>query len=356
MDLITRWYMRDGVLVRRGVVPSSSQFSTFAVGTVEPIGSFDAGIRNVGCRVPYANLTPYQGNVTIAAGQTVSGLDIFGNVTFTGQGALRDCRIRGAVAALGTGSTIARGRTSDPLTTESGLIMGSGSNLRGSLIEWCTLDPTGYESSWQDGIRGGNFTMDYCEIMRTVDGGGFIQVGNGVIRRSRISRGFFTAYQNSAAGTKYAGFPNQGDFTTHSDGIQIHQLGGWVIEGNSIGGVHTDVTSASMLANRDPGIASQKLVIERIDTATDYYNSAIIVNSTSPNITSARIEKNWIQGGMAGINLAGDSRDPLVGVQVLNNRFKRPHPGYFILKTAANTSTISGNVYDDSGAAVPIQG
>ena len=110
-------------------------------GDVQPVGSTDGGVRNVGHRIA---LTTYVGNIVVAAGQTVSGLDIYGKVTFTGTGTLIDCRVRGPV--WGQGPTWAAG------TPTNDACINSTYNGRGSTIRYCTVDMTGRENVWTDGI------------------------------------------------------------------------------------------------------------------------------------------------------------------------------------------------------------
>lgn len=358
MDLLTRYLVDGGVLTRRtGVSAPVGTFTAFAIGAVKPIGVYDTGTRNVGPRIP---TTPFVGNVTIAAGQVVSGLEIFGTVKFSGTGTLRDCIVHGPVSGptpLVALTASVPTRTNDPLSGGAQCIGGTTSfNLQGSLIEWTRIDAIGYDSVFLDGIGGGNFTAQYCEIYGTVDGIGMLQIGNGKIYNSRIARGFYSAYLDPATGNPIPGFPTSpSDRTTHSDGIQIHQFGGWEIKGNNIGGAPYTGGASVQAANRDPTDPVQLAVIQAVDAQEGYSNSAIIVNTTAPNITAAVIDKNWIQGGAAGINLLGASAsDPMTGVIVTNNRFIQPQTGYYIVKNALFGGTVSGNVFDSTGNPVTV--
>jgi hypothetical protein len=353
--LIRSYHILSGGLSRRGVVTG---FIPFEIGALEPVGIYDElaglGVRNVG---PRFSTEVVNGNVSITAGQVVERKDIFGNVTMNG-GILRDCIVRGKVASSGVAGPFPN-RLDDPLSAVTGMCIGTGGvpNFGGGLIEWCRLDAIGYESVWQDGIRGGNFEARFSEIYGAVDGFGLVGVGNGVLTRNRISRGYYSAYLNTATGLPLPGFPSSpADRTTHSDGVQIHMLGGWQIKGNSIGGNRSTVSSATGQANRDPQIPAHLAIIEQIDAGWEHRNAGIIINTTSPNITSAVIEDNWIHGSGAGINISASSDDPMVGVHVRRNRFKRVtvNPGFTVYRSVHHTGEVTGNVYDDNDTAVSV--
>src|SRR4051812_7152372 len=183
--------MRGGALVRRGTAPPvDTGFREFLPGTVKPVGFYDGGTTpNIGPRYP---LTAVNGDVTIGAGVTVERKEIFGKVIFTGAGTLRDCWVHGPVATPPAKQAGPVNRTLDAFSIGVGIVEGNSFNLRGGLIEWCRLDATGYESSYMDGIRGGNYTCRYTAIHRAVDGGGFVQVGNGTLYCCRINANYWT--------------------------------------------------------------------------------------------------------------------------------------------------------------------
>ena len=74
------------------------------------------------------------------------------------------------------------------------------------------------------------------------------------------------------------------------------------------------------------------------------------------------LEKNWLAGGDATVNLFASVNDTLGGVTVQNNRFIRQstlpgsdgYEGRTIHKATVCTSTITGNVWDNDGTAVPV--
>lgn len=335
-------------------------FSTFAPGTVKPVGHYDDPLgRNIGPRVQqFSTLTPYYGNVVIAAGQVVSGLDIYGKVTFTGTGTLRDCIVRGPV--WGQGPTYDGAPANDAAINAT-------YNGRGSLIEWCMVDMTGRENVWTDGIRGNNFTMQYCEITRTVDGWGASSgsyYGPTVFRNNRVHNSYYTAWLNSSTGVAYPSFPTSpSDRRCHSDGIQMQGFNNYTVDGNYIGGGRAPgVTSTMKQNNRDYLNPAHQPVIAAVNAATDYANSAVIIQNNIPagGMVGAMVEKNWFAGGDAVVNLNGNlGGDTLGSVTVRNNRFIRQSTfgasdGFAIYRSTTCTATVTGNVWDDTGLPVTI--
>jgi len=90
------------------------------------------------------------------------------------------------------------------------------------------------------------------------------------------------------------------------------------------------------------------------DNAAGYKNAAIIINAISANPIGALIEKNWLHGGAARLNLSTNGSDLLGGLTVQNNRFMRSGYGFYIYAQTGNLATYTNNVYDDTGLPVPI--
>lgn len=333
-----------------------SSFVAFTAGTVEPVGRLDGGTRNVGHRIPDAELEVVAGDVTLTAGMVVEGKDILGRVTGGGAGAIvRDC--------------IVRGQDNLSNNSQSWLSRGGGSGtFQGAAFEWCTLDQTGREGGWTNGFEGGYYTADYCDILRTVDGAEFNANGNASIRCSRISHGVYFSWWNTGTGavrtatfTDFGGktwtapFPSQSSGDTHSDGIQVMKGQNNVIRGNSIGAPRP-YTSAQT-THLDPTISADYAIMAAMNADAGFSTSAIMVNGDTSSPLGLLIELNWLAGGTATLNLGPNGSDTLSGVTVQNNRFKRPLPGvgtFAILNGAGSAATITGNVWDDTGTAVTI--
>lgn len=341
---LERWYVTAGTLRRRGRDNKIGGFNEFEPGTVRPNGIDDEGDANVGPRT--AILVVWDGDYVLTQpGQVVTGLDIRGRLYVTATATncvVRDCIIRGA----------------DRPTSDNAIVLGDSLNMRNLLIEWSRLDGEGRESVWNEGIRGGNWTLRYSEIRRVVDGLSMVTLGNGVAECCRVSNGVYGAWLDSSNGVPYPNMPSQADRTTHSDACQIHQYSGWVIRGCYLGGASTGLSTTEKLANRDPQVPEQKAIIDQIDACTDYNNACVQIGVATPGV-GALIEKNWFSGGNARINLATKASvgDRLAGVTIRDNRFIRstwPNPGFYIYARTDFEGVMTGNVFDDNGSPVPI--
>lgn len=342
----------DGVWRSLGRNSIGSSFTAFTPGVVMPLGELDSatGPRNVGPR-PEVTLTPYYGDLVLTSGQEVYGLDIHGMVTTSASLAtpayVHDCIIRG-------NNTINTGGT--------GTAIGHNYNLSGTVFEWCRFDATGNENSFLDGVSGGGFTVRYCEILRGVDGIHLTQ-GNVTAECCRIYYGHYFSWWDDVANarrttsfTDYGGtlrstpFPTQSSGDVHGDGIQIAGSSGNIIRGCYIGGER----GSSVTSNIDHTVQSDYNAMVAHDSAPGFKNAAIIVNALQSNPIGALIEKNWLHGGSARLNLSTNGTDLLAGLTVQDNRFIRSGYGYYIYAQTGNAATISNNVYDDTGTAVPM--
>jgi hypothetical protein len=89
----------------------------------------------------------------------------------------------------------------------------------------------------------------------------------------------------------------------------------------------------------------------------DNANAAYQVTQEGGASGDIRVENNWLDGGHCVLNFAhrGGGPTPMGGIAVVNNRFGR-HSMFvcpILLSTQTNLSANSGNVWDDTGAAIP---
>lgn len=216
---------------------------------------------------------------------------------------------------------------------------------------------------WKDCIDGGNYTVRYSELLRGIDGMGGNLTGNATMEMCRIYHGHYGAWWNDSTGAKRtatfndwfgntytAPFPSHASGDSHADGAQLQGNTGWVIRGCNIGGAR----SSTSTTNLDPTIQADYNIVNGLDTDVGFSNSAIILNAISANPLGVLIEKNWLEGGTARLNMSIAGSDTCGGVSVLNNRFIRGSGGFYIYAQTGNTATFTSNVFDDDGTPVTI--
>jgi hypothetical protein len=86
-------------------------------------------------------------------------------------------------------------------------------------------------------------------------------------------------------------------------------------------------------------------------------NAAYQVTQEGGASGDIRVENNWLDGGHCVLNFAhrGGGPTPMTGIAVVNNRFGRNSMFVcpILISTQTNLSANSGNVWDDTGAAIP---
>jgi hypothetical protein len=117
----------------------------------------------------------------------------------------------------------------------------------------------------------------------------------------------------------------------HADGVQVSGPGaaGVVIRGNFID-----------MKYNEPGSS---------------HNAAVFVAANNGYIANVTIEKNWLNGGnytIFNVWSSSDSYPAPVNTRILDNRFGRDYQ-YGVWSLTGTTVTRSGNVWDDTGVAIP---
>ena len=276
-------------------------------------GNYKPGASTTG-PLPCVALKRIDGDYTISTpNAVVEGIEVYGSVILT---------------AAATNVTIRHSVFHGPPASSGAKTFGLHNYDGGGLtIEDSHIDLTGREEWKRDGIDGGNLTLRRNEIERGVDGVGLMTTyGDAVVEANWIHNGYYTSWPIGTPGAP------QSDGHVHSDAIQLQRGGNYTIRGNLLGG--------------DPG-------------AGDAYNNAgmMIAQAVSANavdhLGTVLIEKNWLQGGAAVINLAYKNGNDLHEITIRNNRFLRSK-GYYIYKNPEIKTAISGNVFDDTNQPVTI--
>lgn len=300
------------------------------------IGTYMPDASTTGPR-PGIALRRVDGDVRITTdGQIVENLDIYGRIIVTGTGTnaiVRNCIVRGP------------GRL-DAWKSVTAVITGtSGKSLNGLRVEDTRIDLTGRENPWVDGIRESDVHLLRVEIKRTVDGISLVtRKGNVVVEGSWIHDGYYTEW---AEGTP--DYPSISDSRTHSDVVQFHLGRNYVFRGNRLGGVPHPASIKTL----NPDTIAYK------DAGDDYENACFMIkqegSADSVNrLDSVLIEKNWILGGRASINLSYANNNTLKTFVIRDNVFPRSTWGKqnYILKDLAVEATIEGNMHPDGTPVV----
>ena len=251
------------------------------------------------------SLTIVNGDQTYSTnGQVISGLDIRGYVRVTGANiTIKNSIIRGGTKPC----TSSNAQNSAPLW-----VMESATNF---VFQDSEIAPSN-ATACMDGIWATNSTIQRANIHGAVDG---VKAYNNVtIRDSYIHD---LAY--------FASDPNQGGGETHNDGVQSYECNANIL----ITGTTID------LANSSGGNAAYQ-----------------ITQDAGQACSNIQITNNWLDGGGCTINVAHKVLSNLTGVSITGNKFGR-HQGFggctVLLSTKSTLSAYSGNVWEDTGLAIP---
>lgn len=207
------------------------------------------------------------------------------------------------------------------------------------------------------GVHGGNFELRRCEIVNAQDGVNYVgtNVSSCLVELSWIHGNYF---RNDWYG------PSDG--RCHSDAFQFNVGSNVTLRGNILGG-HRDMTGYRTW----PG---------GYNSGDDAWNAAIMLkqersNTTVDKIENVLIEKNWIYGGTAGINFPYNPSHPntFSTTIIRDNRFGArgsgwrasangpgtyetgQQDGWYIIRSTSLAASITGNIIEGTGSAVPIQ-
>lgn len=297
-----------GSVAAVGVAVGAVGAGRWAFGSTASAAAVDAGAARAAAGIkpvagntgviPGTVLTQYNGNMVVTtAGAVIQNLDIRGNVTVKANNVtIRNCIIRGVAVA--------------PTSNSYALIMQFSNNYSKLLVEDCTLVAQS-PNQWTSGIQGCNMTIRRCDISNTVDGVDAMGMGNVLVDSCYLHDGSY--FTPSITHT---------DLQTHDDGVQITNGTNVVFTNNNI---------------------------------TNFAMSTFMVAQAQGPIVGCRIVNNWLDGGTATINLSGNSYGTLRPV-ITGNRFGRSRVNTYLILAAGpvDLSQVTGNVYDDNGAAVRI--
>lgn len=252
-------------------------------------------------------LTIVNGDQTYATdGQVLSGLDIRGYVQITGKNiVIKNSIIRGGTKPC----TMSNAQNSAPLWVRDD------AGATNFTLQDSEIAPSN-ATACMDGAWLSNATLVRVNIHGAVDG--IKAYDNVTVQDSYIHD---LAY--------FAVDPNQGGGETHNDGLQSYECNTNVlISHNNIDLATTQTANAAYQITQDAGRACANIVITN----------------------------NWLDGGGCTINVAHKVLASLSGVSITGNRFGH-NQGFgnctVLLSTRSILTTYSGNVWDDTGQAIP---
>ncbi len=240
-------------------------------------------------------LTVVNGNQTYTtAGQVISGLDIRGKVVIRGNNiTLKNSIVRGP-----SGTSCVNGAALE--------VEGSGNVVEN--VEVAVSNPT----ACLDGVNASNATLTRLNVHGGVDG---LKLDD----NAKLSASWVHDLK------WFASDPNQGGGETHNDSVQILSGSNIVLDGNNL------------------------------DARGEGTNAAVQVTQDFGLVNNLNITKNWMDGGGCSLNVAHKGGSSLT-VTASGNKFG--HSSFYgcpILLSTKTTLNGTGNVYEDTGAVVPIQ-
>lgn len=291
------------------------------------IGNYKPDASNTGYLPGTSFTSTISSNITYSStnnGQTITNTLFTGRVTVTGQNiTFRNCWFRGSGGVM--------------LNCNNDTV----DNL---LVEDCTFKPQ-TPSSIVNGLFGRNYTAKRCDMSGSVDAFSIVGKNTSVID---VNVSILGCYAHDLS--YYSPDPSHSDNQTHNDIIQYHY-----------GGSNVVIRGNNLRAFMDPSIgdASEPSVDrdgQHISGNTYYpslsHMAVLMLSPAAVNITNLTVDKNYMDGGACLINCS--SRETMSNVVISNNKWGRDMrlgETFTILVRAAQPLTITGNVYEDTGAA-----
>lgn len=316
--------------------------------TYKPSAS-TTGVRPGVGLTPHGSATSRSDITTTTDGQVIQDLDVFGFIYVHHKNVqILNCRVRG----------------SGPLTTDGGLINCMNGNVLNLLVEDCELRCE-FPSIWIDGIYGHDYTVRRCNIYWVVDGFGAFNSSDPTQDLNITAEANWVhdvamlspdKEHSDIVGGKAVGW-------THNDGMQIQGCGSTVglrqvwSHGNFYDMLQAPVGSVSNFKSPYfPTVTGQ----------------CIGITANVSQIHDVVSEDDWLNGGAQEVTMIPGPHGVGSGMQVLRGKYGRdahfanpiridPTINIANMPTKAGVTLDkaisaggSGNVWEDSGAFVPI--
>jgi hypothetical protein len=309
------------------------------LGTTKPIGGVNIGAGIYEERDYPTATAPTGGGITynstnkewtVSAGVTLENR-VFPGFVNLGDGArLINCPITGPDAEV----TNMRALVQGPSTTGQ------------AYLDWCTIDPD-IPSAYYDGI-GRGLWVTYTDVKNVVDGiRAFSTSANGV----RIRAEAVHIHSMTQFAPDYAYNGGAGRAETHNDGIQC--------QGNP-NGDDTDIYLDGCWIDARHSTTKGDTPPYREQIA-----AIMITPQSSQGAVHMTYTRGWLSGGVYCVNAGSDTVDDYgpSSLVLTGTRFERPGtnvygdgraPDVALALDANLIRTLSGNTYEDNGAAVPV--
>lgn len=253
---------------------------------------------------------PYPNNTFSSAVYTIKGNGTFTNMRFEYRVEVQS----GIVNFVNCYFAGAPGSTASDVALLNVLTSGTGT----ATATHCTFNPmVAYDG--HDCVRGNRFTLDGCELTRTVDGMQLWGVGNVTIMNSHLHD--FIFYDNNS-------HPGSSETGTHNDGVQISSGSNYVFRNNLFEGT---ISNSGMYISQALGSTSK-----------------LTIDGNTFNVTGNAADINLYDGAGSG---------PMTELTIKNNIFKHDTSKYQMLisnRTKNDPSTvITGNVWADGSTPPP---
>jgi hypothetical protein len=313
---------------------------TFTLGTTKPDASNTGVPSNV-------SLVPRYQNFTITTpGTILDGLDIYGWVNVQAANVtIQNCRIRGA--------------QSTPYSNGGNVILAQSTGL---VLDRCTIRPD-YPTWWLEGIYGGGYTLNRCDISGVVDGA-LVRSGSTTFTGNYFHDFFFSDQSGDQAGSMPPSW-------THNDGIQFRVASGsgpHTVRGNNFQWYPDEAVPNGLSRNAvlETGYASGPAYYNK-SMRSPYsgrflWGAAVTASPDLGPITGCTVTENWFEGGtacfqMSSVNPAGSAMN--FGTVSLN-RFGRDQFNYgsesryqIRYKSTAVIAGLTTNYWDSVGSVDP---
>lgn len=328
------WRVNTGatLLQRRG--RASRPLDNFVVGETEPTALTNGAGKMLGYPA-IGELEVINGDVTVTAGTTYENKIINGrlfvNWSGTTQTVVRNVEVRGPASPPTSGSAV-------PLVQVNNLPATMTSSTQQVLFEFVTIRPQTTSDFW-DGFGRKGFKTVRCLIEDVNDGWQvFSNTADGIVRVNDEAS-CLTQLAQFRPDVAYNNASPRAE--THNDGIQNQ------------GSSDEPIFVGTAINARHSTTRSNPLPPTRTQIA------AVMLNSNTQSRAGFRGDRCWFRGGIYTIN-AGL---PSGYVELTNCRFERPGtnvygdgraPDRAISLNSGLTRLVTGNVYEDNGATVPV--